>query len=117
LAKRDSFSLALSQINTALAGALDRTLGAVDNAANVRISRLQSDKFMLQNGLAKAEENLNIAEIANRTSAPLIQLLDRPLPPIKPASISILRTVMMGVVTGIALYLAYLFMGLIMRTR
>ncbi len=115
--KRDSISSALTNVNATLSRNIDRNLGAIDLTSGNYNQRLRTEQLILQSALAKAEEHLNIAEIAMRSHAPLIQLIDRPLGPISPVRPRILRIALLSLALGLALYMVFAFAKLVIQTK
>ncbi len=114
--KRDSLSNALSAVNTSLVRSVDRNFQALDLESGGYTQKLRTDQIILQSALAKAEELLGVAEIALKSQSQLIQLLDRPILPIREERPSKLRLCLFSMVGGVLLYGLYVFIILVRKS-
>ena len=105
--KRDSVYSILNNTQYKIARLRDRSANTFTSTNTVEISSLSSQVIGLQLGLQKLEENLGVAEYAMRTNSPMIQLLDAPMSPISPSRPSIVRSVLIGLIGGLAFYFIF----------
>lgn len=102
--KRDSIATALSLTERLIAQNQDQTIGSFSNRTNAQLSELNTRSVILKTALAKAEENLAIAQFAKQTNTPLIQLIDAPLLPVEKLSPSIFRILLWGFAGGFLIF-------------
>ena len=113
--KRDSIEALINTTAFRVADLKDKSLGSFRNTNRVEIALLESQLAALRGAAEETAKNLERAEFVLETRTPLIQILDRPLPPLYPQKSSLMRAILMGIVMGIIFYLFLLFTVRVLR--
>lgn len=102
-AKRDSLYNDLSRTEFELASLKDKSQSSFRNTNNIRLAELSTKSLVLKTAYVKSEENLALVDLTLKDKTPLIQLIDDPVSPITPNSISLIRTLFIGLSFGVLL--------------
>lgn len=108
LQKKDSIQNRLSFLEMKSAGNRDRSLGMVGSQLSAEQSEIATQIFILRSALAKAEENLMIAEFTLKNRSSLIQLIDRPILPLSADSTNYRKLFLYAFLIGLLFYILYL---------
>ncbi|MFT4567777.1 MAG: hypothetical protein ACI9FN_002744 [Saprospiraceae bacterium] len=108
--KRDSLAKAYQKTELQIAKFKDQSAKTFEYSNNVTLSNLSTESLGLKLALAEIEKSLALAEMALKNSTPMIQLIDEPIGPLSPLPKPLLRTIIIGGVIGLVLYLAFIFM-------
>ena len=105
--KADSLHAELNSAEYGLANFMDKNRGLYNKTDQLQRLRLEAKVKMLGAAWAKVEEQKEIAEFSLRDRTPVIQIIDLPIAPIKPAK----KSLIVGIITAIILgtFLGLLF--------
>jgi len=98
--KYDSINYVLNSVQLRLANLEDSNKSLFRKIDVLEKNRLKIEQQKLQFIIGKAEEQLQIAKIALDNKTPYIQLIDSPLPPIKPDNKSLVYYILLGLILG-----------------
>ncbi len=99
-AKVDSLGKRLQSINYQLADFEDRSFGTIDQKSEVRKTRLLINQQVTGAAYGEAIKNLELADFTLKNATPAFQLIDAPIPPIKPVGESKLKAIVIGGFVG-----------------
>ena len=99
-AKRDSVLGELRSAEYQLANFRDRNRALMLRTDVVSEIRLQRDAAALSAMYAEVIKNVEVADFSLRNKTPFIQVIDTPIPPIEPATQSLLRKLVIGLILG-----------------
>ena len=105
--KADSLHKELNSAEYGLANFMDRNRGLYNKTDQLQRLRLEAKVKMLGAAWAKVEEQKEIAEFSLRDRTPIIQVIDLPIAPIKPAKKSLIVGILMAIILGTFLGLLY----------
>lgn len=94
--KVDSLRKRLQSINYALADFEDRSYGIIDRKSDLEKTRLQIDQQVTATAYGEALKNLELVDFSLKNATPAFQLIDAPIPPIKPVGSSKLKAIIIG---------------------
>lgn len=114
-AKRDSLASAYQQAEYQIAKIKDQSANTFEYSNGVRLSNLSTESLGLKFALSEVEKSLAVAEMALSNSTPMIQMIDPPVGPLSPVPKPLLRTLILGGLIGIGLYLALIFMWALLK--
>ncbi len=109
LNKRDSIAGAYQELEYNIARLKDRSAGTFLNSNQIKISNLSSKSLGLKLALGEIEKSLSVAEMALKSSTPIIQKIDDPIGPLAPLPLSLLRNIIIGSLLGALVYMLALF--------
>lgn len=110
--KHDSLLTELRTVEYRLADFNDRNRNVISQKESIEQVRLRNSIIYLSAGLAKAKENMEIADFALQTKTPFIQVIDRPFMPLSRSKPSLFRTFVMATFLG-----AFLAIGFIVARK
>jgi len=113
-AKSDSLNQVIVNTAREIAQLRDRASTSFRSTDNVRLLLLEAELRGLQANSEEIMRNLGRAQYLLETSTPLIQLLDRPRPPLTKETPSILKYGLLGGIIGFILYLLMCFLSLVL---
>jgi len=113
--KRDSLSEAYQKTEYQIARFRDQSANTFEYSNNVTLSNLTTESLGLKLALSEVEKSLAIAEMALKNSPPMIQMIDEPVGPLAPLPKPLIRTIIIGGVLGLGLYLAFIFLWALLR--
>ena len=113
--KRDSLAEAYQKTEYQIAQFKDRSANTFEFSNNVTLSNLSTESLGLKLALSEIEKSLAVAEMALKNSTPMIQLIDEPIGPLAPLPKPLLRTIIIGGVIGLGLYLAFIFLWALLK--
>lgn len=113
--KRDSLATAYQRTEYQIAKFKDQSANTFEYRNNVTLSNLSTESLGLKLALSEVEKSLAVAEMALKNSTPMIQLIDEPIGPLAPLPKPLLRTIIVGGVIGLGLYLAIIFSWMLIR--
>ena len=105
--RRDSLAILVQETSYKIAQIKDRTAGSFRSINNVDVANLTAYLVGLETAYQEVEKSLNNADIVLKTGTPLIQLLDRPIPPLSPDGSGILKKIALATVLAIIFYLVF----------
>ena len=106
--KYDSISAELIAVQTKLALVKDSSLGMFREQDRLAENKLREDELRLQSILVEAEKNRQIAELSLYNNSKYIQLIDKPIPPLKPVNKGRLYFFLLGGFLGGLIGLSYI---------
>lgn len=112
---RDSIARAWQASELRLAQLKDQSAATFEYRNSVLLNNIATQSMGLKLALAEIEKSLSIAEIALKNSTPMIQLIDSPVRPISPIPRPFVKTIILGSLVGIGLYMALLFIRMLLR--
>ena len=98
--KKDSVMAELRSKEYQLASFKDRNRGLIMRTDQVGELRLQRDVTALSAMYAEVLKNTEIADFSLRNKTPFIQVIDTPIPPIRPSELSLIRKIIKGLILG-----------------
>jgi hypothetical protein len=98
--KRDSVLAELRSKEYSLANFRDTNRGMMMRVDNVPESRLQRDVAALSTMYAEVLKNAEVADFSLRNKTPFIQVIDQPILPIRPVTLSLWRQLAIGLIIG-----------------
>ncbi|MEO5906037.1 MAG: GNVR domain-containing protein [Saprospiraceae bacterium] len=98
--KKDSVLGALRSAEYSLANFRDTHRGMMMRVDNVSELRLQRDVTALSTMYAEILKNTEVADFSLRNKTPFIQVIDQPILPIRPVTLSLWRQLAIGLVIG-----------------
>jgi len=113
--KYDSIQTALNKVQYSLADFEDRNRGLYRRVDNVREKKLRGEEMKLFAILEELEEQLQLSQLAMENNQAYIQLIDRPILPLKPVNKGRLYYFLLGGLLGGILSITYLLIKKIYR--
>jgi hypothetical protein len=113
--KHDSIYTALRSTEYQLADFKDSNLGIFTKKSKLNEFRLENRIRILAAGLAKATENLEVADFTLKNKTPFIQVIDRPIFPIKSLKVSKFKTLIISGFLGVLIGMAFVILRKIYR--
>lgn len=107
--KTDSTLTALRSIEYQLANFKDRNYGLFSKKDQLKVMQLEAQVKILYTLYGETLKNLEVTEFALRDQTPVIQIIDAPIPPIKPVDASLAKAIIIGGILGG--FLAVLLVG------
>ena len=98
--KRDSVLAELRSKEYSLANFRDTNRGMIMRTDNISESRLQRDVAALSTMYGEILKNAEVADFNLRNKTPFIQVIDQPILPISPVTLSLWRQLAMGLIIG-----------------
>lgn len=98
--KVDSIKSVLESTDYALANEQDSNRGLITKKSSIKKDRLRRNAQILGIAYGKALENLEIADFSLKNATPFFQVIDHPLPPIKPMRESKISAILFGLFLG-----------------
>ncbi len=98
--KRDSVLAELRSSEYQLANFEDRNRGLFMRADGVGKVRIQREITALASMYAEVLKNTEVADFSLRNKTPFIQVIDTPIPPIRPSEVSLIRKLIIGLLLG-----------------
>ncbi len=105
--KADSLHKELNSSEYGLANFMDKNRGLYNKTDQLQRLRLEAKVKMLGAAWAKVEEQKEMAEFSLRDRTPVIQIIDLPIAPIKPAGKSLIMALITSILLGIVLGLIF----------
>jgi hypothetical protein len=102
-AKKDSVLTALKSVEYQLANFRDSHRGLLMRTDQITDLRLQREIAALSAMYVEVLKNTEVADFSLKNKMPFIQVIDKPLPPIQPVQISLLRKLAIAVIVGLIL--------------
>ncbi len=99
-AKKDSVLSVLKSTEYQLANFKDSHRGLVMRTDQLSELRLQREITALSAMYAEVLKNTEVADFSLKNKMPFIQVIDAPLSPIQPTRLSLIRTLLMGILVG-----------------
>lgn len=99
-AKSDSIALELRNAEFSLAKFMDTNRGLYNKTDQLNQMRLEAKVKMLLAAFGKIVEQKEMAEFALRDRTPVIQVIDRPIPPISPSKSSLVMILVISCLVG-----------------
>jgi hypothetical protein len=84
--KYDSIQTKLNNVQYSIAKFDDENQGLVRRTDQVKKRRLQGEELKLGTMLGEAEKQLQLSELSLQSNAAFIQVIDRPIPPLRPSN-------------------------------
>ena len=106
--KYDSIQTKLNSVQYSIADFEDKNKGLYRRVDNLREIKLRGEEMKLVNMLAEAEKQLQITQLAMENSQAYIQLIDRPLLPLRPVNKGRVYYFLLGGLLGGVLSIGYL---------
>jgi len=94
--KVDSIQRTLQASEYALASFKDSSLGLISKKAKLKELQLEAKIRMLYGMLGEAMKNLEISDFSLKNKTPFIQIVDKPIAPIKPSAESKIMAIILG---------------------
>ena len=113
--KTDSIEIDLRNNEAILAKLKDSQMSKYLNKDQLREFRLEGKIRMGYAALAKAKENLEIADFSLKNKTPFIQVIDEPMDPITPRIPSLLKAIIIGMFIGCLLSVIFFVARKILR--
>lgn len=113
--KHDSIYAELRTAEYQLADFKDRNLGIFTRKSELEEIRLENKIRILAAGLAKAVENLEVADFTLKNKTPFISVVDRPLSPIKYVRTSKFKTLIVSGFIGVLIGIVFVIIRKVFR--
>lgn len=94
--KTDSLMNRLQSVRYSIAKFSDTNRGLLDNTSSTKMEALRLDQTVTATAYGEAVKNLELADFTLRNETPVFQIIDPPLAPIKPATASKIRAIVIG---------------------
>lgn len=107
-AKRDSVLAELRSKEYQLANFIDRNRGFLLRTENITQNRLAREISGLTAMYVEVLKNAEMADFSLRSKTPFIQVVDHPIPPIQPSSVSLIRKILIGLIIGGAIGVVFI---------
>ncbi len=99
--KTDSIGALLKIKENSLANVVDKTHFAQTSKIKLKQTRLQRDIMKLSTMYGESLKNLELADFSLRTNTPYVQVIDRPLLPLKAEKSSLMKSLIIGIFLGL----------------
>jgi len=113
--KADSLHAELNSAEYGLANFMDKNRGLYNKTDQLQRLRLEAKVKMLGAAWAKVEEQKEIAEFSLRDRTPVIQIIDLPIAPLRPAKKSLIVGILTAIILGTFLGLMFVIGRKILR--
>lgn len=107
--KADSLEYLLDRKTFSLAATQDLNVNPIKRVATVNSQLAARDQAVLQTMYVEVMKNLEISKMAMVQEAPLVQVIDRPIYPLKKEKFGKLKGILMGGILAGVLIIAFLF--------
>ncbi len=99
--KTDSIEALLKIKESNLASVVDKTHFAQTSKVRLKESRLKRDVMKLSTMYGESLKNLELADFSLKTNTPFVQVIDRPLLPLKGEKPSLIKSLIIGIFLGL----------------